>query len=195
MDTARPEADARRAAERAGLREAAVLIGVRDAPEPSVVLIQRSAKLRHHAGQISFPGGGIEPVDASPAHAACREAYEEIGLDRRAIHLLGELPRYVTVTGFSITPIVARIEAAAAIVPDGVEADAIIELPLARALSDTAYRFQRVTREGRDYRIYSLDHDGHHIWGATASMLVTLARSVAHVDGRAFTVDGASDDS
>ena len=189
MTTARPQADARRGADSAGLKAAAVLIGVRDGRAPSVILTRRSAALRHHAGQISFPGGGIEPRDASPAHAACREAFEEIGLDRGAVRVLGQLPQYVTVTGFSITPIVARVAASAAIVPDGVEADTIIELPLAQALTDAAYRFRRVTHDGHDYRIYSIDYEGHHIWGATASMLVTLARAVARVDDRPFLIN------
>ncbi|MBH04332.1 MAG: CoA pyrophosphatase [Xanthomonadales bacterium] len=182
------ERDARRGPTAATIKHAAVLIGIRDAPEPTIILTQRSTALRHHPGQISFPGGRIEAFDASPQEAACREAFEEIGLARHAIDILGELPEYTTVTGFSIRPVVARVAAEAMIAPDGIEASQLIELPLARALCAAAYRFQRIEREGQTYRIYSIDHAGHHVWGATASMLVTLARASAALESRSFTI-------
>lgn len=182
------ERDARRGHDAGRLKHAAVLIGVRDAPEPAIILTQRSMALRNHPGQISFPGGRIEAFDASPQEAACREAFEEIGLDRHAIDILGELPNYTTVTGFSIRPVVARVAAEAVIAADGVEASQVIELPLARALYGPAYRFQLIEREGQAYRIYSIDHAGHHVWGATASMLVTLARASASFEARSFTI-------
>ncbi|ROO32708.1 CoA pyrophosphatase [Salinisphaera japonica] len=182
------ERDARRGAPAAMLKHAAVLIGIRDTPEPTIILTQRSTALRHHPGQISFPGGRIEAFDASPQDAACREAFEEIGLARQAIDILGELPDYTTVTGFSIRPVVARVAAEAVIAADGVEASQLIELPLARALYGPAYRFQRIERNGQTYRIYSIDHAGHHVWGATASMLVTLARASAALEARSFTI-------
>ncbi|MGN8157312.1 CoA pyrophosphatase [Salinisphaera sp. RV14] len=183
--------DARRAQH--ATRPAAVLIGVEAASEPRIYFTQRTQGLTHHPGQISFPGGRIDPGDSGPADAALRECHEEIGLMREAVTLLGELPCYATVTGFEIKPFVGWIEPGQVLQPDGVEIERIFAVPLAYAMNAAHYHSRRWRRDGTDYRIYAIDFDGHHIWGATAAILMGLAQRVAAVEGRAFYVASADE--
>ena len=169
-------------------RPAAVLIGIEASDEPRIYFTQRTRGLTHHPGQISFPGGRIDPGDSGPADAALRECHEEIGLAREAVTLLGELPRYCTVTGFEITPFVGWIEPHQTLEPDGVEIERVFAVPLGYAMDAAHYRGEVRRRDGVDYRIYSIDFEGHHIWGATAAMLMGLAERVARVEGRAFSI-------
>lgn len=174
--------DARRA--RHAPRRAAVLIAVEAARVPRIIFTQRSASLTHHPGQISFPGGRIEPGDTGPAAAALRECREEIGLAPSSVTFLGELSRYCTVTGFDINPFVGWVAPGQTLVPDGVEIERIFTVPLDYAMDITRYRSESHRRDGVDYRIHSIDFDGQHIWGATAAMLLDLVRRVARVPGR-----------
>lgn len=152
-------------------RRAAVLIGIVAASEPYIVLTQRGRSLRSHPGQIALPGGGIETRDGSAQMAALREANEEIGLDPACAGLLGQLPRYVTGTGFDIAPFVARIDANATFVADGIEVARIFGLPLDYAMSAANYRRERMHIKGRNHRFYVIEHDGNYVWGATAAIL------------------------
>ena len=102
--------------------------------EPHIILTQRTAHLRDHAGQISLPGGRIERDDAGPAAAALREALEEIGLDPARVELVGGLRHYDTITGFRIHPIVGWIEPPVELTPDPFEVAEVFELPLSFAL-------------------------------------------------------------
>ncbi|MGB7755942.1 MAG: CoA pyrophosphatase [Salinisphaera sp.] len=181
-----PALDARRA--RHASRPAAVLIGVEAASTPRIYFTQRTEGLTHHPGQISFPGGRIDPADAGPADAALRECHEEIGLARDSVTLLGALPRYRTVTGFEISPFVGWIEPGQTLAPDGIEIEQIFAVPLQYAMNAAHYRSEVRRRDGVDYRIYSIDFEGHYIWGATASMLMGLAQRVAQVEGCPFSV-------
>lgn len=192
----RPEADARRgqAADTADLRQAAVLIGVRAGPVPAIYFTERSRRLTHHPGQISFPGGRIEASDDGPEAAALREAREEIGLDPRHVRVLGRIERYRTVTGFSIVPVVGAIDAGARCRADQAEVSRLFHVPLAIALDADYYRYRCIERLGQRYRIYSLDHEGDHIWGATAAILATLAHRVARVRGQDFVIDRPAND-
>lgn len=158
------------------LRPAAVLVPiVWRAQGPGVILTLRTDGLTHHGGQISFPGGRIEPGDVDPVAAAAREAYEEIGLDRGSLEPLGFLDRYATITGFDVTPVIALVDAGARLVPDPGEVAEVFEVPLAWVLDPA--RHERRSREflGRLRHYHAIEFEQREIWGATASMIVNLA--------------------
>ena len=156
---------------------AAVLIGLVERPGgPAILLTQRTEHLRDHAGQISFPGGRIEPGDASPAAAALREAGEEIGLAAAKVEVLGELAPYDTVTGFRIHPVVGWIEPPLALQLDRFEVADAFEVPL-QFIVDPANQRRHSYRRGALTRgYYVLPYQGRFIWGATAGILVNLSR-------------------
>lgn len=161
-------------------RAAAVLLGLVDRPGgPSIILTQRTAHLRDHAGQISLPGGRLEPGDAGPAEAALREAKEEIGLDPRRVELLGGLRHYDTITGFRIHPVVGWIEPPVALRPDPYEVAEVFELPLSFALDPANHRRDSYDRNGLRRHFYVLPFEDRYIWGATAGILVNFARLLA----------------
>jgi len=155
---------------------AAVLIGVVDRPhEAAVLLTQRTDHLRDHAGQISFPGGRIEPDDASTAAAALREAEEEIGLDPARVEILGELAPYDTVTGFRIHPVVGWIEPPFELRLDRYEVADAFEVPLRFVVDPLNHRRHSLRRGALTRGYYVLPYQGRFIWGATAGMLVNFA--------------------
>lgn len=157
------------------LHRAAVLVPILQGAEPGVLLTLRTASLRAHAGQVAFPGGRIEPGDASPEDAALREAWEEVGLDPAAVELAGRLPEHVTGTGFHITPVVGLLRDGVALRPSPDEVAAIFTLPM-RTLLDPAAPEQREREfRGRQRRFWVWPHEHHYIWGATAGILVHLA--------------------
>ena len=157
------------------LREAAVLVPVVHGPDPGVLLTLRTATLRSHAGQVAFPGGRVEPTDASPEAAALREAREEIGLDPRAVELAGRLPDHVTGTGYHITPVVGLLPSGLCLTPNPDEVEAIFTLPLATLLDPHAPEQRTRPFRGRERRFWVWPHETHYIWGATAGILVHLA--------------------
>ncbi|GAB3683203.1 CoA pyrophosphatase [Salinisphaera aquimarina] len=165
-------------------RRAGVLIAIVGAPEPYIYFTQRSNALRHHPGQISFPGGSVETFDDSVQAAALREAHEEIGLDPAFVEVLGELPEYRTVTGFVISPFVGWVDPAATVAPDAVEVERLFGVPLAYALDHQHFRSEPMERGGRTYQVYSIDYDANHIWGATAGILYGLLQRLGHVEQR-----------
>lgn len=158
-----------------GARAAAVLIGLVPRPEGiKVILTQRTAGLRDHAGQVALPGGKIDPGDATPADAACREAGEEIGLDPSHIAVLGYLGAYLTRTGFRIVPVVARVEPSFTLHLNPAEVVECFEVPLAFLMNPANHR--RAEREwlGVTRHFYSIEFDGRTIWGVTAGILRVL---------------------
>lgn len=161
-------------AERDGV-PAAVLVAVVLGETPGILLTKRTAHLNKHAGQVSFPGGRIDPEDASAEAAALREAWEEIGLPPDQVEVLGRLPDQVTGTGYRITPVLAVVPAAVAYVLSPHEVDEVFELPLSVVLDPAAPRRQRQHVGGvwREYWVWP--HAAHFIWGATAAILVELA--------------------
>jgi 8-oxo-dGTP pyrophosphatase MutT (NUDIX family) len=156
---------------------AAVLVGlVERAAGPALLLTQRTEHLRDHAGQICFPGGRIEADDANAAAAALREAEEEIGLHPERVGVLGELPLYQTVTGFHIHPVVGWIIPPFELRPDPFEVAEAFEVPLHYVLDPANHRRQSYRRGPLTRGYYVLPYQGRFIWGATAGIIVNLAR-------------------
>jgi 8-oxo-dGTP pyrophosphatase MutT (NUDIX family) len=166
---------------RPGLRRhAAVLLGLVARPDgPNIILTRRSEHLRDHGGQISLPGGRLEPGDAGPAEAALREAREEIGLAPGKVELLGGLRHYDTVTGFRIHPVVGWIEPPVELTPDPYEVAEVFELPLSFALDPLNHRRDSLDRNGERRHFNVLPYQQRYIWGATAGILVNFARLLA----------------
>jgi 8-oxo-dGTP pyrophosphatase MutT (NUDIX family) len=157
------------------LRMAAVLVGLVDRPASSTVLLtRRTEALRHHAGQVSFPGGAIEPGDVDPAAAALREAAEEVGLGQAHVEALGYLDPFATITGFHVHPLVARIDPGFAPVADAREVDEVFEVPFAFLMQPANARRLEVEYRGSLRRLVEFQYQGYRIWGATAAMLVNL---------------------
>jgi len=154
---------------------AAVLVPIVAHPEPAILLTLRAARMRAHAGQVSFPGGRIEPGE-TPEQAAVREAAEEVGLDPRLPELLGRLPEHVTGTGFHITPVVALVPSPLVLTPHPGEVEEAFELPLATVLDPAAPERRSREFQGRTREFWVWPHDRHYIWGATAAILVNLGR-------------------
>lgn len=157
------------------LTPAAVLVPIVLGPQPSILLTKRTAHLAKHAGQVSFPGGRIDPEDAHAEAAALREAEEEIALDPASVELAGRLGNYVTGTGYAITPVIGFIQPGAALRPNPVEVESVFEFSLSVLLDPAAPRRERHFSRGRwrDYWVWP--HPEHFIWGATAGILVHLA--------------------
>lgn len=159
----------------AELIPAAVLVGIATRPAPGVLLTRRTAHLRQHSGQVSFPGGRIDPGDASPEAAALREAQEEVGLDPSHAEIIGRLGDYVTGTGYRITPVVALLSPGFIVSPSEHEVADIFQLPLAVLLDPEAPQRHSALFRGAMREYWVWPHSQHHIWGATAAMLLALA--------------------
>jgi 8-oxo-dGTP pyrophosphatase MutT (NUDIX family) len=155
-------------------RPAAVLVPIVLRSPLTVMLTQRSHDMASHPGQISFPGGKVEPFDASAVECALREAREEIGLEAQYVEVLGFLDSYRTGTGFQISPVVAFVRPGFSMVLDQREVLEVFEVPLA-FLMDTA-NHQKHARpwRGRQRVFYAMPYEGRYIWGATAGMLKNM---------------------
>ncbi|QWD64553.1 CoA pyrophosphatase [Polynucleobacter sp. MWH-UH2A] len=140
----------------------------------SVLLTQRTNHLRDHAGQISFPGGRMDPEDQSPNDTALRESHEEIGLDPRRVEIIGQLPEYLTVSGYSVTPVVGLVQPQAEYVLDAFEVADVFEVPLRFLLDPANHQVRLWESEQGGRRFYSMPYENRFIWGATAGMLRNL---------------------
>jgi 8-oxo-dGTP pyrophosphatase MutT (NUDIX family) len=159
------------------LHAASVLVPIVDrSPGPTVLFTQRTAHLKNHSGQISFPGGRAEASDGSAERTALRETWEEVGLPEERVELLGRLSDYHTRTGYRITPVVGIVQPPFDLIPDANEVAEVFEVPLAFLLD--ARNHQRHSREfeGRQRYFFAIPFEGRYIWGATAGMLVNLHR-------------------
>lgn len=154
---------------------AAVLIALTDRAEPGVILTQRTETLRHHPGQVSFPGGRIERGENAVA-AALREAQEEIALPPAAVEIVGAVDRYRTGTGFDITPVIGVVPPDLPLVPAEAEVAGVFEVPLAFVLDIANHRRGSGWWRGAERHFVEITWQERRIWGATAAMIVNLSR-------------------
>jgi 8-oxo-dGTP pyrophosphatase MutT (NUDIX family) len=161
-------------------RPAAVLIGIRDDREQRVVLTVRTDTLQQHAGQVAFPGGRVEPDDADVVATALRESEEEIGLDAGMVTPLGFLEAFETISGYSVTPVVARIAANAVLKPDPGEVAEVFEVPFAFFLEPANLRRYTMDFRGHRREMVEFLHAGYRIWGVTAAIIYNLLKRMGH---------------
>lgn len=159
----------------AGAISAAVLIAITDRPQPGAILTVRREHMRTHAGQVAFPGGRIDPGE-DPLAAALREADEELGIPPHEVAVAGALEPYATVTGYRVTPVVGVIPPDLALEPQEDEVAGWFETPLAFLLDPARQQRKSALFEGRQRHYYQIDWEGRRIWGATAAIIVNLAR-------------------
>jgi 8-oxo-dGTP pyrophosphatase MutT (NUDIX family) len=168
------------------LKPAAVLILLvnRDAEAgPSVLFTQRTTHLTDHAGQISFPGGRVEGTDRDATHTALRETEEETGVDVARVSILGAIPNYSTGTGYLVKPVVGWIDQPVEYRPDPTEVAECFEVPFSFLIDERNHRLESAMYKGRMRSYYAVPYQHRYIWGATAGMLVTLTRVIAHARG------------
>ena len=165
-------------------REAAVLVGLIDASHgPDVLLTLRSPGLRNHGGQVSFPGGRIEMEDASPAHAALREAAEEVGLQPWQAQPLGYLDPLLTISHFHVLPVVTRIDPDFEPRPDPSEVAEVFRVPLEVLLDPAMLERTSLHFGGRERHVFQYRYQPQRIWGVTASILFNLRERLARITG------------
>ena len=150
----------------------------------TVLLTQRTAHLRDHAGQVSFPGGRVEAHDRSPIDTALRETEEEIGLSRERVEIVGFLPEYRTGTGFRVTPVVALVRPPFDLQPDPFEVAEIFEVPLAFLIDPANHQRHSLHYRGALRNYFAMPYGEYFIWGATAGMIRSLSERLGllHVD-------------
>lgn len=162
------------------LRPAGVLIPVQVIDGVAqVILTKRSSHLKHHPGQIAFPGGKQDESDADVVAAALREAREEIGLPSENVRVLGTLPTHETVTSFSMTPVIGLIEKPFEIVPELNEVEEVFHVPLTHVTDLSRFSIQGRRWRGARRRYYTVPFGPYYIWGATARILRGLAERMS----------------
>lgn len=162
------------------LRDAAVLVPVRPTPRGlRLILTKRSSRLKHHPGQIAFPGGKVDEGDAGPVDAALREAREEIGLPPDLVEVLGTMPPHETVTGFTVTPVLGHVRDAFTPMPEAGEVDEVFDVPFAHVMTPAHFVVQSRIWRGQKRHYFTVPYGPYYIWGATARILRALADRVA----------------
>jgi 8-oxo-dGTP pyrophosphatase MutT (NUDIX family) len=155
-------------------KPAAVLVPVVMREEPTLLLTERASHLRQHSGQIAFPGGRVDPTDASIAAAAYREAEEEIGLDSRFIHSLGYLDAYLSTTNYLVMPLVAWVSPSYTLHINPHEVADVFEAPLAFLMDPARHELHSREWKGRLRRYYAIPYEERYIWGVTAGIIRNL---------------------
>lgn len=168
-----------RPAKRPDLFPAAVLLPIVERKERTVLFTERSAHLPKHAGQVSFPGGRVEPNDTSLVQTALRETHEETGIEPGFITVAGFLDAYETGTGYAVLPVVGLLSEGFALVPNTSEVAKIFEVPLSFLLDPANRQKNQMEWQGRMRSFYAFRYNGHYIWGATAAMLVNFGERLA----------------
>lgn len=159
------------------LRAAGVLIPIIERQESlSVLLTERSADLKHHAGQVSFPGGGMEEHDLDIAATALRETHEEVGIHPTQVDIAGFLHPTPTITGYAVTPVIGFVESAFEITVDPMEVDAAFEVPLDYLMDKRNEEHSEREYYGVKLPVVTFHFEGHRIWGATAGILIQLRK-------------------
>ena len=165
------------------LAAAAVLIPIIQRKESlSVLLTERSPDLKHHAGQISFPGGRMDPDDADICATALRETQEEVGIDPADVEIVGYLAPNPTVTGYAVTPVVALVELRRELIIDPVEVKSAFEVPLPFLLDEDNQEYSEREFEGVMVPIAEFNYGQYRIWGATAAMLIEFRNVINKID-------------
>lgn len=161
------------------LRPAAVLVAIWQRPTgPRLILTKRSSHLKHHPGQIAFPGGKVDATDSSPEAAALREAHEEISLPPGMVQVLGHLPAHETVTGFSMQPVLGVVKGDFTPSPEAGEVEEVFTVPLSHVLNPARFVIEGRIWQGQPRRFYAVPYGPYYIWGATARILRGLAERV-----------------
>jgi 8-oxo-dGTP pyrophosphatase MutT (NUDIX family) len=158
---------------------AAVLVPLIDRPGGlTVLLTERASQLARHSGQISFPGGRVDPTDADVTSTALREAQEEIGLDPARVRVFGYLPDHLVISGFRVTPVLSLVTPPIVLEPNPAEVAGVFEVPVSHVFDSNNHK-ARLRRVGdEDILLYDIPWEGQNIWGATAGMLLTFVRMV-----------------
>lgn len=163
------------------VRPAAVLIAVTDRREPGVLLTRRPEAMRAHPGQIAFPGGKLDPGEDAIA-AALREAREELAISSSAVRIIGASDRFVTGTGYDVTPVLGLVPPDLPVVPNPLEVAAWFEAPLGFLLDPANHVHRETEWRGRIRPYIEIEWEGHRIWGITAAILANLSRRLAWRD-------------
>lgn len=161
----------------AEVRRAAVLVPIVERPAAlTLLLTQRASHLKNHPGQVSFPGGRMEPADAGPWEAALREAEEEIGLAREYVSLAGYLHDHMVISGYRVTPVVAFVQPGFELRLDVTEVEDVFEVPLEYVLDPANHVLRERSFGGHNFVAHDIPWEGRNIWGATAGMVMSLYR-------------------
>ncbi|MGD8109155.1 CoA pyrophosphatase [Vibrio sp. NTOU-M3] len=162
------------------LRKASVLIGFVERPSGLHIIFTRRAKhLKHHPGQISFPGGKYELSDSSLAHTALRETYEEIGIAERHIDILGNMKELVTISRFSVTPFIAFVSPDYKTLIDTNEVDEVFEVPASVILDKDKLKSHTFQLNNHSHRVFGLSYHQHFIWGMTAQIIQAMQNHIS----------------
>ncbi len=167
---------ARKLIKHESLVPAAVLIPLVGATDTEVILTQRAGHLKHHAGQISFPGGRLEKQDAGPLAAALRETEEEIGLDPAYVEIAGFLTPYITITGYVVTPVVGFLRNGYTVKADKVEVDEVFKVPMAHLLDPVNWVRRNREFMGMEVTYHEIPWQDRNVWGATAAILIAFSK-------------------
>lgn len=160
------------------IRPAAVLVAVTDREDPGILLTHRPHGMRQHPGQVAFPGGKLDPGEDAIA-AALREAHEELAITPDAVTVIGATDRFITGTGYDITPVLGLVPPDLPLEPNPHEVADWFEAPL-HFLLDPANQIEKeATYDGHLRRYIEIDWEGHRIWGVTAAIIANLSRRLA----------------